>query len=607
MRRKLVFFIILIAAVLSMRYAKNTGKANDEVAIYYDSQLDSLILKLQDWHKLALVNTSIGRLKKGFLDCRMQYKKISFFVEQFDTRNARLINGPDLLRIEDDTQNDSTFPHGFQHLEAMLYEDKVDRTELKKEIELQIEHVRGLRTAADHQYYFTHEKIWMALRSGSYRIISMGISGFDVPLSLNALPETKVQLESIKNVLGLYQNEIENKDVVLYQPAVDACNRAISVIQKAQHFDQLDRLTFVRDYMNPLSAQLGKIGLSMAFINQNERGPLNPQALTLFDADIFNIDFFSPNERYRMTPARIALGKQLFYDTKLSINNSRSCASCHNPNLAFTDGLPKGKHLDGKSDLLRNTPTLWNSVFQTRQFYDSRALVLETQLSAVVHSKEEMGGSLIEAIPVLAADAAYNKAFKSAYPNDKESISAYNIANAIASYIRTLVSFNSRFDQYMRHESELLSESEKNGFNLFMGKAKCGTCHYAPMFNGLVPPLYEETESEILAVPLNTLKKSLPDTDEGKYMYTQVPLHRYAFKTPGIRNIALTAPYMHNGVFKTLEEVIDFYDKGGGSGRGIHLENQTLGRDKLHLSNEEQKDIIAFLKTLTDTTIRKIK
>lgn len=575
-----------------------------QVLAYYDDGLDSLLAGLQAFGKACTGKAGSSVLKRQFLACRKHYKKISFFIEQFDTRSARLLNGPDLLRIEEDTQQDTIRPHGFQRIEAILYADRPDREALYREIDLMRATAGKLRQDPDHSYYFRDDRVWEALRSGAYRIVSMGITGFDVPLCLNAAPETEVQLRGIREVVLRYRSPIVLRDKELFDDAVAACDSAIAYCAGKTDFVSFDRLYFIRYYMNPLSQQLGKVALAMGYVNRDQRSPLNPEAAHLFAPDIFDIDFFSPNDRYRVSPERVALGKKLFYDTKLSQNGQRSCASCHKPELAFTDGLPKGRHIDGKSELLRNTPTLWNSAFQSRQFYDSRALVLETQLNAVVHSKEEMGGSLTDAIPVLDRDAWYKEAFATAYRNDKIPVSQYTIANAIASYIRTLVSFNSRFDRYIRRDSEDLSASEQKGFNLFMGKAKCGTCHYAPMFNGLVPPLYEETESEILAVPLTNARRSVLDTDEGRFRHTQVPLHRYAFKTPGLRNIALTAPYMHNGVFNTLEEVIDFYDQGGGAGRGISLETQTLPAERLQLSRNEKKELIAFLHALTDTSTR---
>jgi cytochrome c peroxidase len=261
--------------------------------------------------------------------------------------------------------------------------------------------------------------------------------------------------------------------------------------------------------------------------------------------------------------------------------------------------------IDNKTNL-RNTPTLWNAALQTRQFFDSRTTTLEDQMSAVVHNSAEMKGSLEESVPLLQQHPVYKKLFQQAYPEHKEPIIQYNIGNAIASYIRSLTALNSRFDQYIRGDKTKMNAVEKNGFNLFMGKAKCGTCHYMPLFNGLVPTEFTETESEVLGVPkTNDKKKPFLDSDEGKFGFTTATVHRFAFKTATLRNIALTAPYMHNGVFNTLEEVMDFYNNGGGSGLHIAPETQTLPPGKLNLASKEIKDIIAFMKTLTDTTAKK--
>jgi cytochrome c peroxidase len=139
-----------------------------------------------------------------------------------------------------------------------------------------------------------------------------------------------------------------------------------------------------------------------------------------------------------------------------------------------------------------------------------------------------------------------------------------------------------------------------NGFTLFMGKAKCGTCHFMPLFNGVVPPHFSKMESEVIGVPQTNRAPFTLDADEGKYRFTQSPIHRFAFKTPTLRNIALTAPYMHNGVYKTLEEVVEFYDKGGGAGLDIPLPSQTLPAEPLHLTKEEKNALIQFLHSLTD-------
>ena len=211
-----------------------------------------------------------------------------------------------------------------------------------------------------------------------------------------------------------------------------------------------------------------------------------------------------------------------------------------------------------------------------------------------------------QSIPLLQQDAVYAQLFAQAYSNEKDVITQYNIANAIASYIRSLVALNARFDQYMRGDTTKLSTTEKNGFNLFMGKAKCGTCHYMPLFNGLVPTEFTETESEVLGVPATNQKKhAVLDSDKGKFDFTTATIHQFAFKTPTLRNIALTAPYMHNGVFATLDEVMEFYNNGGGNGLGIAPGTQTLPADKLQLTGKEIKAIIEFMHALTDTSGRK--
>ena len=152
----------------------------------------------------------------------------------------------------------------------------------------------------------------------------------------------------------------------------------------------------------------------------------------------------------------------------------------------------------------------------------------------------------------------------------------------------------------MQGNTAKLSASEKRGFNLFAGKAKCATCHFIPLFNGLVPPDFTETETEVLGVPRNKTRTSaVLDPDPGKYEISRSIIHKNAFKTPTLRNIELTAPYMHNGVFDTLEEVMEFYNEGGGAGLNIAPENQTLPKDKLNLTKKETADIVAFMKALT--------
>ena len=156
----------------------------------------------------------------------------------------------------------------------------------------------------------------------------------------------------------------------------------------------------------------------------------------------------------------------------------------------------------------------------------------------------------------------------------------------------------------MRGEADSFTAEEKLGFNLYMGKALCATCHFVPLTNGTVPPFFTQHEKEVIGVPETVANASLDD-DLGFYWRhnQELEVHRGMFKTPTVRNAEVTAPYMHNGVYQTLEQVVDFYNKGGGGGLGFDLPHQTLPFDNLELSAEEEKALVAFMKTLTDTAV----
>jgi cytochrome c peroxidase len=275
--------------------------------------------------------------------------------------------------------------------------------------------------------------------------------------------------------------------------------------------------------------------------------------------------------------------------------------------MAFTDGAKKSVAKDFLGSVDRNAPTLLNTVYADRYFHDMRAFNLEVVLEHVVTNREEFSLGLIQLEEKLKKSKEYREWFNRAFQGTKyNGINAQSITAAMTSYLKTLNTFDSEFDRYVRAETSSIDESVRNGFNLFMGKAACGTCHFAPVFNGTVPPDYHESESEILGTPeFNDPEDMHIDPDEGRYRgisKEKVDFYRFSFKTPTVRNIELTAPYMHNGVYATLEEVMDFYNKGGGEGFGYEVPNQTLPFDNLNLTDKEQGDIIAFMLTLTDTS-----
>jgi cytochrome c peroxidase len=174
---------------------------------------------------------------------------------------------------------------------------------------------------------------------------------------------------------------------------------------------------------------------------------------------------------------------------------------------------------------------------------------------------------------------------------------------ALAAYIRALTALDSRFDRAIRGDTVSITPAERRGFNLFVGKAKCGSCHFAPLFGGTLPPDFTRSELEIIGVPASrSSDHAAVDPDIGRAAVDHWAEHRFAFRVPTIRNAALTAPYMHNGVFATLEQVIEFYDRGGGAGLGEILQSQTLATRSLHLTARDKSDLVAFVRSLTDSS-----
>ncbi len=279
------------------------------------------------------------------------------------------------------------------------------------------------------------------------------------------------------------------------------------------------------------------------------------------------------------TQAKIELGKKLFFDTRLSLDRASSCATCHAPEKAFTDGLPRSKGFQGAL-LPRNSPTVLNAAYNTAQFWDGRAATLDEQCKGPLLAVAEMN-MLDEKhlVDRLNSIPGYRQDFQAVF---NQGPSLDNVAHAVAAFERTLVTPQSRFDRYASGDKSALTEQEKRGLIVFIGKGTCSECHNGPNFT-------DNKYHNLGLVPAH----GAPE-DAGRYSISKKEEDRNAFKTPGLRNVALTAPYMHDGSSATLEEVIDLYDRGGGEGP-----NKSKLIYKLNLTAQDKADLLAFLKTLT--------
>ncbi|MDU0368875.1 cytochrome-c peroxidase [Hymenobacter endophyticus] len=605
----LATLLALAGACSSTQSASTKTSPAQRVQQHVAQDLDRLATQVQQQLlPLARRGTSPDSLRRGFRACRLLYKRVEPFTEYYMPGTARLLNGPPIGEVEV-AENKDFEPSGLQVIESLLYPeyDPANRAELEREVRALHREISNARTRWQVQE-LSDAHVFDVLRLQVFRVVSLGITGFDTPLSPTAIfPETAAALVALQPLLAYYEPAGSAPDSVrqAYGAAQRQLARAAQYARQHPDFNNFDRLAFITDHANPLGRALLACQVQLGIRPFEEVRALRPDAATLFDSAAFNPDFYAPTTQHYRTEARIALGRQLFQDPVLSGTGGRSCASCHQPEKAFTDGLAKNATLTPGGLVRRNTPTILNAALQAGQFYDLRSTTLENQAVDVVGNPNEMHGSLETAARRLQLRPEYVRQFRRAFPGSEVGaeprITPVQIQTALAAYERSLIRLNSRFDQHMRGQQEVLSKEEIRGFNVFMGAGKCGTCHFAPLFNGTVPPGFTEAESEVLGVPAAPGSRRL-DADQGRYAQVQLPQLRHSFKIPTVRNVALTAPYMHNGAYRTLEQVIEFYNEGGGSGLGLNVPNQTLPPDKLHLSAADQRALKAFLLALTDTT-----
>ncbi|HEX6426199.1 MAG TPA: cytochrome c peroxidase [Niastella sp.] len=541
----------------------------------------------------------LDTLRAAICKTRLAFKKaeclLAYYYPEYVEEH---INGAPVLRIE---RNDSRAvvkePEGLQVLDELIAgdagDDKVKIAALARQLKT---HSALLLVACKQQRVKEHE--WIdAIRLQLIRIFSKGITGFDTPGSLNALPEACSSLMAIRalTVPLLKEKNVLDQNTKLVQFLDDA----IAYLQQPVTFNDFDRLVFLKQYINPLYNEFLQPGLHVNAPAANEAW--NRTSRNLFSNNFLDPYYYTELKEQEDNDALRLLGKKLFYDPVLSSNNQISCATCHNPSLAFSDGRPKSASNVKGHTVQRNAPSLLNAVYSRRYFYDMRAFTLEQQAEHVIFNQMEFNTAYPAILQKLNNNDLYKGLFKTCF--GKETITRDQFSKALASYVLSLRSFNSLFDKYVRDEIKTIDADVQQGFNLFMGKAQCGTCHFAPNFSGLVPPLYTENESEVLGIPEDpdaVIKKA--DTDNGRFnnkLYSEMAwIYEKSFKTVTVRNAALTAPYFHNGSYKTLEQVVDFYNNGGGVGMGLNIKNQTLAADSLHLSDGEKRSLVAFMQSL---------
>jgi len=429
-------------------------------------------------------------------------------------------------------------------------------------------------------------------------------TGFEYPQTDVIITELDHMLSSVKKLYDVYN--ISFSSTQLSPSYLSKYEECINFVKKqSKDFETFDHFTFVKDFVNPLFAMNQQMLIEYKVKSNNYVDySLSNEASSIFSKQLF-IGQNTKGVFQNIKDAKILgeiekIGKLLFYDPILSGNNLRSCASCHAPSHFFTDTLQGSALQFDKNGLLqRYTPSLLNSTFNHLIMYDGLHNNLQDQAKAVITSSIEMGSKEKDVVEKVMSCEEYKSVFEGLlkYTPKEKLVTIDHIASALTLYYGKFSMFESPFDMAMNNKKET-NVAVKKGYNVFMSKAQCATCHFAPQYNGVKPP-YVGSEFEVLGVPKDTSYKALSD-DKGRYFINPSKETANAFRTGTIRNADKTKPYMHNGAFKTMKQLVDFYDGGGGAGRGLNIPNQTLSADSLHLTNEEKINLMSFISSLNE-------
>ncbi len=568
---------------------------------------------------LHSLDTSDISTQKGIDDtrrrielARLKLKSVDFWLRYLEPVGYMKINGP--LPVEWETEVFEKFEKPYRRegaglalAELSLNENAVNKDSLRSFIQRAINAVNIFQADSITSQLDTYHHFFLANRLYLLNLSAIYTTGFECPGRANIIPELKAMLSDVKNIYADY-----NKDFTATSlPAdyLDLYNKTIAFVNvQSEDFRVFDHFTFIKDYINPLFAENQRLINQYGVMSKNFNDyTLNNDCYSIFDKSLYAAQntkgIYSLVEDGKTLDEIREIGKLLFYDPVLSGNDLRSCASCHKPTQYFTDtAVQTGLQFDRRQRLPRNTPSLVNVVFNHLLMLDGKHISLQDQAKDVLSNPIEMNGDVKKIIEKVLSCDVYREAFKKflKFTPEEKKISFDHIISAITFYYGGFSNAYSPFDEAMNKNKPLPDEVRK-GFNLFMGKAQCATCHFIPHFNGVRPP-YISSEFEILGVPEDSGYKKL-SPDKGRFGINPSPETLHAFRTGTVRNSEFTKPYMHNGVFNTLEQVIDFYDAGGGRGEKLEVLNQTLSTDSLKLNRSEKNELLSFIYSLNEKII----
>jgi cytochrome c peroxidase len=541
---------------------------------------------------------------------RDKLKSADFWLRYLDPLAYKKINAP--LPVEWETEVFEKFEAPYKREGAGLtlaytyLEEEKDpsRDSLLSLIQNSVLSTRGYLDDSIRIRMKTFDHFFLCNRLFLLNLAAIYSTGFECPDTSRVIPELRFMLREVSRIYETFNESypstaLSAEYLSLYRQTIRFAE------EQPDTYSSFDHFRFIRDHVNPLYRMNQQMltaykTRSSSFVDYS----LNKYAVSIFDKTLYRGQnpkgvFLGITDSTALSELRQA-GRLLFYDPILSGNNKRSCASCHKPTEFFTDTTVRShEKFDRQSRLDRHTPTLLNIMHQHLLLTDGRHYTVESQIKGVITNPEEMGGEETEVMKKIMSCEEYKSVFRKYLKQTPAygAVTLDHVASAIMLYINEFSRYTAPFDQAMT-ENKPLDNQATRGFNLFMSKAQCGTCHFVPQFNGVKPP-YTNSEFEVLGVPDDRNYTRL-SPDPGRYKVNPAPEMKNAFITSTLRNTHFTKPYMHNGVFNSLEEVIDFYDAGGGRGRGLALNNQTLPEDPLKLTDAEKSDLLAFIRSLNE-------
>ncbi len=614
MKKKFFLMYLLFGffVLLNMSFDKDRKNSSQEL---YTHQIDSLLLS--ELSLLDAINNEDFRtgssrdyIASEIAKTRMELKKIDFWIRYLEPSLYLKVNGALPIEWENEVFEKEEKPYrrvgaGLSLAETYLDEEPIIKDSLFNLIYAAHEATLAFHNDSISNSLNSYHVFFLANRLYLLNLASIYTTGFECPTNENIIPELETMMLATSDIYRVFDASFEERRISteylnLYQQAIAFVQMQSKEPNEFNHFE------FIKKYVNPLFALNQKMILQYKIISKNVNDyTLNSEANSIFDKTLFRAQQSRGVYVRKMEETDLSeiknIGKLLFFDPILSENLSRSCASCHSPNKFYTDtSRITGTEFDGITTLSRNTPSLINILFQHLIMIDGKHTTLLEQGKSVIQNPLEMNSNLNEVLKKVMSCHIYHRAFKHFLkftPNQKK-VNIEQIVSAILIFYSDFSTYDSEFDKSMNNVAESTA-SVISGFNVFMSKAKCGTCHFVPQFNGVKPP-FVNSEFEVIGVPEDTLYCNV-SKDIGRALVHPADETYNAFRTPTLRNSMQTKPYMHNGIFSSINDIIDFYKGGGGNGHGLQIKNQTLSSDFLELTKLEEQDLKLFLESLNES------